>query len=59
MKVFEVNYMCQEEWPPFGDSNDSQYVKAETKQEATSIAIKLLGIKKSKICFVKEIKTIN
>ena len=47
------------DWIPFDMSNTSEYVQAESVQEATQIAMKLLGIKKKDICFVAQIKTIN
>ena len=59
MKVYEVNFNKMSDWIPFDMSNTSEYVQAESVQEATQIAMKLLGIKKKDICFVAPIKTIN
>ena len=59
MKVYEVNFNKMSDWIPFDMSNTSEYVQAESVQEATQIAMKLLGIKKKDICFVAQIKTIN
>lgn len=59
MKVYEVNFNKIGDWIPWDIVNTSEYVKAESVQEATQIAMKLLGIKKKDICFVAPIKTIN
>lgn len=57
--VFEVNYQDIEQYPPFGPSNNSVYVNAESEEEAIKIAMQKMSFKRNKLCFCQAIRTIN
>lgn len=59
MKVYEVNFTTISDWTPFDESNMSEYVKAETAQEAIQIVKQLSKYYVKNICFCCEIKTLN
>ena len=59
MKIYEVNYNKQSDYIPWDMVNASDYVQAETVEEAKKIAMKMLSIKSKDICFVAPVKTIN
>ena len=59
MKIFEVNFMTHELIPPFSQSNTSEYVKANSKEEAIQIARDLSEYDMVSVCFCREIRTIN
>jgi DNA-dependent RNA polymerase auxiliary subunit epsilon len=54
--MYEVNYDCRENYPPFSHSNNSVHVNANSAAEARKI---FKSLNSNKINFVRELIPIN